>query len=238
MPSAVLITGASKRIGKAIALGMAQDGYTILLHYRDSHQAAQETARAVEKAGAICILLKADLSDSGQVKTLIKTVFEMAPECDLLINNASIFEANSLMETSEDQFERHFATNLKAPFFLTQGFARLCQKEGVVINLLDTRIRHNSTTHFAYSLTKKALSDFTVMAAKELAPKIRVNGICPGLILPPEGKDARDLEAKSQRIPLQRWGDPSQIVHALRFLLENSFITGDCLFLDGGEHLV
>ncbi|MBF0277558.1 MAG: SDR family oxidoreductase [SAR324 cluster bacterium] len=238
MAPAVLITGASKRIGKALSLGMAQEGYKVLLHYRHSRQEAEETADAIEKIGSTCILFKSDLSDSLQMRELVRQAFEAAPECNVLINNASIFEENSLMNTSEAQFDQHFAINLKAPFFLTQGFARCCRSEGSVINLLDTRIKNNSSTHSAYSLSKKALYDFTLMAAKELAPRIRVNGISPGLILPPEGSGMDYLAEKSKKVPLQRYGDLNQIVQALRFLLSNSFITGDCLFLDGGEHLL
>ena len=237
MQPAVLITGASQRIGRALALAMAEEGYTILLHYRHSRQEAQTSAKEVEQAGANCVLLQADLSELSQVKRLLEQSFEVAPGCNVLINNASQFEANSLMKTTEAQFEAHFSINLKAPFFLTQGFAERCQEEGLVINMLDTHIQHNTTPHFAYLLSKKALYDFTTMAAKELAPKIRVNGICPGLILPPKGKDIHYLEAKSQTIPLQHYGDVSDIVQSIRFVVNNRFITGDCLFLDGGEHL-
>lgn len=237
MPPTVLITGASKRIGKAIALGMAKDGYTILLHYSTSVARAQETAEEIRNMGGLCHLLQADLSEHTQIKALIQQAFETASECQHLINNAAIFKAGTLRETTEALFDEHLLTNLKAPVFLTQHFAKRCLGEGLVINLLDTRIRNHATTHFAYSLSKKMLYEFTRMAAKELAPQIRVNGICPGLILPPQDKDETYLAQKSETIPLKKFGDLADIVQAVRFLRDNPFITGDCLFLDGGEHL-
>lgn len=240
MKPAVLITGASKRIGQALALGMAQDGFTILLHYFQSAQGAEATAEAIEKMGAACHLFKADLSDMAAVNHLAQQVFE-APskdwECRHLIHNASVFEAGSLHQTSEGLFDRHLQVNLKAPFFLTRSFAAGFRGEGSVINLLDTRIQNHSTTHFAYSLSKKMLFEFTKMAAKELAPRLRVNGVCPGLILPPDDEDELYLMEKSKTIPLQKIGSVAEILQAVRFLRDSPFVTGDCLFLDGGEHL-
>ena len=240
MKPAILITGASKRLGKALALGMAEDGFTVLLHYFQSSEAAEATAAEVRQRGAECHLFQANLADGIAVHRLIRQVFE-APsgdwECCHLINNASIFEAGGLRQTSEALFDQHLHVNLKAPFFLTQSFATHCRAEGTVLNLLDTRIQTHSTTHFAYSLSKKMLYELTKMAAKELAPHIRVNGICPGLILPPDDQDESYLMEKSKTIPLQKIGAVAEIVQAVRFLRDSPFVTGDCLFLDGGEHL-
>ena len=237
MNAAVLITGASRRIGKAIAHGMAQDGYNVLLHYFHSSEAARETAKKVETSGVDCHLLKADLSSVHQVKKLLHQSFQLEPHCNLLINNAAVFEAGSLMNTTEILLERTWQVNLKAPWLLTRGFSRFCSAEGTIVNLLDTRVTKYSSTHFAYSLSKKMLYELTKMAALELAPRIRVNGICPGFILPPEGKDSHFLEMKSEEIPLKHCGNVADVVRAVRFLRDSDFVTGDCLFLDGGEHL-
>jgi len=234
---AVLITGAAKRIGKAIALRMAREGYTVLLHYHRSQSAAAVTAAEINQLGAECHLLQANLAVTAEVRDLVRRALEKAPNCRHLVNSASIFEPNTLGETSEDLFDRHLAINFKAPFFLTQQFAAHCTVAGSVINLLDTRIRSHSISHFAYSLSKKMLYEFTKMAAKELAPRLRVNGVCPGLILPAEDEDDSYLARKSATIPLQHSGDVADVVDAVCFLRDSSFITGDCLFLDGGEHL-
>ena len=237
MPAAVLITGASRRIGKAIAHGLAQDGYNVLLHYFHSVEAARETAKKIKTSGVDCHLLKADLSSSRQVQELLRQSFQLEPHCNLLINNAAVFEAGSLMNTTEILLERTWQVNLKAPWLLTRGFGRFCSAEGSIVNLLDTRITQYSSTHFAYSLSKKMLYELTKMAALELAPRIRVNGICPGFILPPEGKGSHFLKMKSEEIPLKHCGNVEDVVRAVRFLRDSDFVTGDCLFLDGGEHL-
>ena len=122
MPAAVLITGGSRRIGKAIARGMAQDGYTVLLHYHHSEEAARETAKQMEASGVVCHMLKASLSNASQVQTLIEQAFQIEPQCNLLVNNAAVFEAGSLMETTGALLERSWQVNLNAPLLLMQGF--------------------------------------------------------------------------------------------------------------------
>lgn len=232
-----LITGASRRIGHEIALTLARQGWSIALHYRHSRGDAEQLAGEVQALGVACELLCGDLSDMNYTANLIAEALERCPDLNVLINNASIFERMSLLETEEDFFDRHFNLNFKAPFFLTRDFARQC-KQGAVINLLDTKITQKFSNYFAYTLTKKALFEFTRMAAKELAPAIRVNGVCPGLILPPPGNDEAYIERMQNRVPMKTRGRPEDVASAVLFLLENEFITGDCMFIDGGEHLL
>lgn len=232
----VLITGASKRIGKAIALTLAQQGWDIALHYNHSRDAAEETCREIEALGRRCTLFACDLGDASQVRELIPAVMDSCPECCGLVNNASIFERAPFLDTTEEFFDRHFDLNFRTPFFMTQAFAR-CAKTGVVINLLDTKIEQRYSNYFAYLLTKKALFEFTRMAAHELAPGIRVNGVCPGLILPPPGEDVTYMLEMQDRIPAKRHGSAQDIADAVRFLVESEFITGEWIFVDGGEHL-
>lgn len=233
---AALVTGGAVRIGRAIALALARAGYDIALHYHTSGSEAAEVGRQIEALGRRQRLFPCDLSDTRGARSLIAQVFEGLPRCNVLINNASIFQPVRLMETDERLFERHMNVNFKAPFFLTQEFARHC-RSGQVINILDTRVAASDSSHFIYTLSKKALFEFTRMAARELAPGIRVNGVSPGLILPPAGKEAADLDHRAAAIPLQRKGALEDLVAAVLFLLENPFITGDCIFVDGGEHL-
>ena len=236
MKGTALITGGAKRIGRAIALSLAGKEYNIALHYRTSQQDAESAASDIRSKGVECELFQCDLSDSDKVATLIPRVFERCPDCSLLVNNASVFQRARLMETDEALFDRHFNTNLKAPFFLSRDFARLCRK-GHIINILDTKISRTLVEYFAYTLTKKALFEFTRMAAKELGPSIRVNGVSPGLILPSADLGPEDFEKMGDRVPLKTTGNPASIVSAVHFLIDNTFITGECIFVDGGEHL-
>lgn len=232
-----LITGGSRRIGREIALTLAQNGWRIALHYNHSRDDAETLANEIKNNNGECEIFCADLSDAKAGCNLIAEAFERCPDLNVLINNASIFERMPLLETQEDFFDRHFNINFKSPFFLTRDFARQC-KQGNVINLLDTKITQKFSNYFAYTLTKKALYEFTRMAAKELAPAIRVNGVCPGLILPPPGDDEAYIERMQNRVPMKTRGHPKDIASAVLFLLENEFITGDCIFIDGGEHLL
>ncbi len=233
---AVLITGSAKRIGKAIAVHLAENGFDIALHYNTSKADAEALEKEIKSKGQNCILFQCNLSDIKDISILINKVKQSFPSLSLLINNASIFERKSFLETDIDFFESHFNINLKAPFFLSQSFAK-STKEGHIINLLDTNITRDRTKYFIYNLTKKMLSEFTKMAAAELAPNIRVNAIAPGPILPPSNKEKEYLEREIESIPLKRWGSELEILQSIDFLLKNKYLTGQCLFVDGGDHL-
>ncbi|MFW6169762.1 MAG: SDR family oxidoreductase, partial [Planctomycetota bacterium] len=168
---------------------------------------------------------------------LIDGITDVFSDLSILVNNASIFERAPLLETEPELFDRHFDINYRAPFFLTRDFARQCD-QGLVINLVDTKISRNAGAYFAYTLTKKALLAFTKMAAAQLGPGIRVNAVAPGLVLPPAGEDERYLAERAKSIPLRRHGDPAAVCNAVAYLVNNRFITGQCIYVDGGEHLL
>ena len=233
---AALVTGGARRIGAAVARALAQHGYDVALHYLDSAEPAERTAREIEGIGRRCRLFRCDLNDHDETAALVPNVREHFPDLTVLVNNASVFERGTLRETDRDLFERHFNINFKAPFFLTQAFAEGCAR-GQVINLLDTRVSRADPHHAAYTLSKKALLELTRMAARELGPAIRVNGVSPGMILPPPGGVVDDLERRSPALPLKRIGDTDNLVAAVLFLLDNPFVTGECIYVDGGEHL-
>ncbi|MCD6384235.1 SDR family oxidoreductase [Candidatus Sumerlaeota bacterium] len=237
MKGTALVTGGARRIGRAIARALAREGYDISLHYNSSEREAKEVAREIEHTGRRCRLFPCNFTNMAEVFRLIPAVFDAFPDCTLLINNASVFERGRLMDTSEELFDRQFTINFKVPFFLTREFARHC-KRGHIINIIDAKAARSHIEYFAYTLSKKALYEFTRMSAKELAPNIRVNGVAPGLILPPPEKDDAYLERLSKHIPLQRRGDPQSVVKAILFLIRNDYITGECIFVDGGEHLI
>ena len=231
-----LITGGAKRIGKAIALDLAQNGYDIALHYNTSYKEAKKVLKQVEKLGRKCVLFKCDLNKTSDVLKLIKKVKEIFPSLNLLINNASIFKEGKILENELPFFDHHFNINLKAPIFLSRDFARV-SKTGYIINILDTNITRKRTKNFAYNLSKKMLYEFTMLAASEFAPNIRVNAIAPGPILPPQGKGMKYLLENAKKVPLKRKGELTNIVQTVNFLLENDYITGQCIFVDGGDHL-
>ena len=237
MARAALITGAGRRIGRAIALELAAAGWDIAVHYRRSEADAEATAAAVRQAGRAAERFRADLASAAEATGLAEAVLDGMPHCELLVNNASLFLPGSLAETDADRLDTQMAVNLRAPLLLLRAFAA-GRTGGQVVNLLDTRVARTVTDHFAYTLTKKALAELTRMAAKALAPAWRVNAVCPGLILPPPGEDPAYLDRMAGRVPLQRTGTPEDIARAVRYLAENEFVTGQALFVDGGESLL
>ena len=237
MVGTALVTGGAKRIGRAISLALAKQGCNIALHYNTSRDDAEQLSATIRDAGRQCELFQCDLNDMQAVQSLMDRVFDAFPDCNILINNASVFPRVSMLETDETLFDRAFNVNFKAAFFLSRDFAAACQT-GQIINILDTKIAGNFTQYFVYSLTKKVLADFTQMAARALGPNIRVNGVCPGLILPTPDQTDAYLDRLAERIPMRHKGSPDDVVAAVLYLLENEFTTGQCIFADGGEHLL
>lgn len=232
----VIITGGAKRVGAHIAVYFAKAGYDVALHYHMSEKEAEAVQGQVRAAGVNCEIFQADLADIAGIPAFIKTIHAAMPQCNLLVNNASVFERKEFLETDEAFFDEQFTVNVKAPFFLTQSFAKTFKK-GSVINILDTDIVENSISHFAYLLSKKSLADFTKMAARALGPAIRVNGVCPGLVLP-NVHNEKDYEEKTKKlIPLQSHPAPEEIAEGVRWLAEQQHITGQLIFIDGGKHV-
>ena len=231
----VLITGGADRIGRAMALAFAGAGYSVALHYRSSEEKALSAMQEIEAMGGECALYRADLREADEVSSLIERVCNVH-DLGGLINNASIYVESSLKEGNTALMQEMFDLHFRAPYILTSSFARL-QKQGVVINMLDTKISGNTTRHFDYLLSKKLLADYTKMAALQLAPHIRVNAIAPGAILAPPGQDDSYLDARAESIPLQKTGSLKQIANTALYLVENDFITGEIMYVDGGEHL-
>lgn len=236
MSKTAIVTGGAKRIGRSVSLKLAELGYNIALHYNRSGTEALQTRRDIEAKGVKCETFTHDLSDTSGIRELSENIFSEFDNIDLLVNNASVFRETSLSDITPAEFYDEFNINLVSPFFLSQQFARRVDK-GLIINMLDARITKVHTLHFVYNMTKKSLRDFTLMAAKSLGPGIRVNGICPGPVMPPPDKNQEYLNEIALKTPLKRTGTPSDITVAVKYLVENKYVTGEILYVDGGEHL-
>lgn len=234
---AVLVTGGAIRVGAVLCEAFAKAGYDIALHYNSSSTEAQAVKKNIELLGVRCELFQADLSDTAKLPALIESVKIAYANCAALINSASVFERASFLQTDEALFDRQVGVNFKAPFFLTQAYAKAFGK-GSVVNILDTDVSKNQGSHFIYLQSKKMLADFTQMAARELGPNIRVNAVCPGVMLPSPGFDQSYLEKAAQKMPLARIATPQDLAQAALWLSESPVITGQVIFVDGGQHLL
>ncbi len=237
--SVTIVTGAAVRLGKAMALGLAQAGADVAVHYNRSVGPAHETVAQIQALGRRAVAVQADLSDAGAVQDIIPAVREALGAIDILINSAAIFERGTLETTTEELWDRHLAINLKAPFLLCQAFARQLEpdRHGHIINIADWRALRPGKAYVAYTVAKAGLIALTKTLALGLAPQVQVNAIAPGAILPPPGKPNEELQRLVPRIPLGHTGSPPDIVEAALFLLRSEFITGEVLSVTGGEHL-
>lgn len=231
-----LVTGASDRIGKAIALELAEMGYHLVLHYRSSLAKIEQVKQQIEGIGRKAVLVQFDFLADNDFNKVFDDLKSKNIMIEVMINSASDFSPSNYTNKGSLMLGRQMKINFEGAYSLTKVFYQIYGK-GIVINLLDTKINKNHTMHLDYILAKKLLAEFTKISALELAPHIRVNGICPGLILPPKGKGEQYLKELAEHIPLKQIGSLEDIQRAVRFLVEMSFITGQLLFIDGGEHL-
>ena len=244
----ILITGAAQRVGRALALALARDGADVVIHYRSSDVEAISVAAEIQALGRQADLLQADLAIPAQVSQMIESVFKAIP-LFALVNNASVFEPLTWQTTSLEDWQMHMAVNLTAPFLLSQAFARLLPEgqPGRIVNLLDWRALRPGADHLPYTISKAALTALTRSLAAAFAPRITVNGLALGAVLPPnEGCDIEEsrksraaLEHIIKDVPARRWAELDEVCQALLFLLGGpSYITGEILHVDGGRHLI
>jgi len=238
MKKTALITGAAKRVGKAVALHLAQLGWNIAIHYNSSDFEARLLRDELINAypNQQFEVFKADLNVSEELEQLISQVNQKMAGLKILINNASVFEPSKLSETTTEFLDRQMNVNFKAPFILMRDFVNTI-KTGIIVNFVDTRIVTNLSNFAAYSISKKALWEMTKMAALEFGPQIRVNAIAPGLTLPPDEKGEEYLWKLSEKIAMKRPGGLEPILKSLDYILNNDYLTGQLLFCDGGENL-
>jgi NAD(P)-dependent dehydrogenase (short-subunit alcohol dehydrogenase family) len=234
----VLVTGAARRLGYHIALTVAHAGANVILHHAHSPEAAEQVQREVQALGVHASVVSADLSDPLQAQSLFPKALEYGP-IDVLINNAAIFEPLTWMTTRLQDWQDHLNINLTAPFLLCQAFASALAPEspGRIINILDWRSDRPGADHFPYNISKSGLAALTRSLAVALAPRITVNGLAFGAILPPSDGSTSDNILKN--VPIKRWAEMDDVSQSLLFLLTGpTYITGEIIHLDGGRHLV
>ena len=240
VPRAALVTGAGQRIGRALALALAEDGYAVAVHYHASRNDAAAVVAAIRETGGRAAAVAADLADEEAVAALLpRAVAALGGPIGVLVNNASVFADDTVESATRESWERHFAVNLRAPFVLIQEFARQLPPDvsGVVVNLLDERVWCPTPFFVSYTVTKSALWTLTQTMALALAPRIRVNGIGPGPTLPSPRQTPEQFARQCAILPLRRGTSPEEIAAALRFILAAPALTGQMIALDGGQHL-
>ena len=234
-----LVTGGAVRVGRAVSLGLARAGARVVVHYNSSAAEAGALAREIEALGSEAALCRADLSRHEEVLRLADEAERAFGGVDVLVNNASGFPAERLDEVDGALWDDTIAVNLKAPFFLTQriGGAMKGRGSGVIVNIADLAGLQPWTAYAAHSISKAGLVHLTRIAARALAPEVRVVGIAPGSVLPPDDFTPEDVARLVDRIPLGRIGSPDDVVDAVLYLIGASFVTGEVLVIDGGRRL-
>jgi NAD(P)-dependent dehydrogenase (short-subunit alcohol dehydrogenase family) len=234
----VLVTGAAHRIGGALALAAASAGADVVIHYNQSRSDAQTVQSEIEQMGRRAVLVQADLSDPAQASGLVDLALQNGP-LYALVNSAAIFAPLTWQDSRVEDWNAHLALNLVAPFLLSQAFARRLSEDahGRIVNLLDWRALRPGPDHLPYTVTKAALAALTSSLAAALAPRVSVNGLALGAILPPATGAADPAILKN--VPAQRWGTLAEVGEALVFLLDGpEYVTGQVLYVDGGRHLL
>lgn len=244
-----LVTGAGKRLGRAMALHLAGAGYDVAVHYAASEQDARQTASEITALGRRAELVQADLLDEAQMQGLVPAAAAaLGGPLTVLVNNASIFEYDTLRGATRSGWDRHMESNLRAPFVLMQAFAAQCPpaarddagellSAGLVVNMIDQRVWKPTPEFMTYSLAKAALWALTRTAAQALAPQIRVNAIGPGPTLQGGRQSASHFARQRSATLLERGANPADVVAALGFFLNSPSVTGQMIATDGGQHL-
>lgn len=232
----ILVTGGAKRVGKIFALACARAGADVVIHHGHSSEEAEVTRREIVGLGRQAWVIEADLNDPSQAENLIPLINE-STLLNGLVNSAAIFESLSLETTSFDDWQKHLQLNLTAPFLLSQAFAKQAPEGARIVNILDWRALRPGADHFPYTISKAALAAMTKSLAVALAPKVIVNGLALGAILPPSDRKAKPDIIKN--IPAGRWAEEQEVEQALLIALTcPAYITGEIIHVDGGRHLI
>ena len=238
-PKNVLVTGAAKRLGRAIALQLADHGWSVAVHHRNSSQEAEETAAAIREKCVRAHIVAADLSNEEATARLVANAAAELGPLNALVNNASMFEHDTADTMTRESWETHIAVNLRAPVLLAQKFAQQLgnRTHGVVINILDQRVLKPTPEFLSYGVTKAGLHWLTTTLAQGLAPHIRVNAVAPGPTLPSARQSKEQFERQFSSTVLGHGAQPQDIAAAVLYLIEAQAVTGQTIAVDGGQHL-
>jgi pteridine reductase len=235
-----LVTGAAHRVGYAIASGLAEHGYHLMLHYHRSERLVQEAVKSLSAHGVEVEMHQADLQKPAQIEALFQHVYERFQRLDVLVNSAAIMQRIEFDEVGVEDWSSTINLNLRAPFFCIQHAARIMKRNhgGVIINISDIAGLKPWPRFPVHSISKAGVDMLTRVAARTYAPEIRINAIAPGPVLKPDGMSGERWEQIGARLPLGKPGNPAAIVEAVLFLIQNDAITGETLAVDGGDQLV
>ena len=239
-PKTALVTGAAKRLGRAIALDLARHGWSVAIHYHASEKEARATGADAQTTGAKVALLKADLSREDESSALVDRATAALGPLTALVNSASVFENDEWYSADRASWDRHMETNLRAPFVLAQHFAKQVPRNGsgAIVNIIDQRVLKPTPQFVSYSVSKAALYWLNTTLAQALAPRIRVNAVGPGPVMKNERQSQSDFSRQREATLLGRGAEPQDICDAVRYLLESPNVTGQMLAVDGGQHLI
>ncbi len=234
-----LVTGSARRVGRKIALALAERGCNLLIHYNNSANEAQAAVDAAKATGVRASSVQANLSTIDGIEKLFQGLDQAYERLDLLVNSAAIMPQANLMSVSEEEWDQTLDLNLKAPFFCIQRAAgRMQPQGGAIVNISDVAGLRPWARYPTHSISKAGIEMLTAVAARALGPKIRVNAVAPGPVLRSEWIDERRWHEITGALPLQRGGSPDDVAKAVIFLFENDFITGETITVDGGRNLV
>lgn len=234
---AALVTGAGHRLGRAFAVALGQREMRVAVHYNAAADGAEETARLVREAGGQAHTVQADLSDRAGPGMLIDAVAGEFGSLDVLVNSAAVMVRTPFLEATPEDWDAIFALNLRAPFFLAQRAARIMTKGGVIINIADLAAFETWPDYMLHSISKTGVIKMTESLARVMAPRVRVNAIAPGAVLPPAGWDEEKSRTFAASTPLATLGKPDDAVAAMLYLIDAGFVTGETIVVDGGRRI-
>lgn len=236
-----IVTGSAKRVGKSIALALAQRGAHVIIHYKSSEDHAYSTVETIKSYGVESYAFSGDLSSPAEAASLVHKTLRHFPTVDILVNSASIYERTPLARITEKEWDKHLDTNLKGAFFIAQAAARvmLKQKSGKIVNIIDSDVHRPYKEYLPYLVSKTGMVGLTQCLAMELAPHVQVNGVSPGPVLMQPHWGSNIVKAIIKTTPLGRIGQPEDVANTVLFCIEGTdFMTGAIIPIDGGQHIL